>query len=285
MLDVCANMHLFVRVLAILTCMITVSAIHIFPVKSMAGWSPNQAEVVDSGFAHDREWMVVDEQYHFVSQRQFPAMALVRPSLRDSVLELEAPGHPILKVPILTTGRSIATEVYTGPCQVLDQGDAAAAWLTTYLGKPCRLVRMDPSYKRPLNEKYRVSGDEVVGFADRLPFLLVTEASLADLNHRLAEPVTIDRFRANIVLAGDASPYVEETWKKLQIGSVLFRTVKPCDRCEIITVDQATGQKGTEPLETLGTYRTQPKGVMFGEFLIQESRGTVSVGDKVDIIA
>lgn len=249
----------------------------------MAGWRLGQAEVIDTGFMHDREWMLINDNDEFVSQRQFPTLALISPSLQDGVLTLKAPGQEPIRVPAVTSGPVIRTEVWTGECQVIDQGKLAADWLSGYLGRPCRLVRMQPDFKRPLKEKYRVSGAEVVGFADRLPFLLTSEASLDDLNSRLQTPVSMDRFRANIVIAGGAA-FQEDAWHKIKVGPVVFRMVKPCDRCEIITVDQKTGKKGIEPLETLGTYRTQPKGIMFGQVIIHENRGVIRVGDPVEIL-
>lgn len=260
-----------------------VSALTVYPVKSMAGWPMTAATVVDTGFHHDREWMVIDAQGNFVSQRQFPKLALVRPTLLDNALSLDAPGQPTIQIPILNDGERISTEVWSSPCQTIHQGSEAADWVSAYLGAPCRLVRMDPANKRALSPKYQVSGTEVVGFADRLPFLLATEASLADLNGRLTDPVTMSRFRPNVVVTG-CKAFAEDTWKRIKIGPVVFRVQKACDRCEIVTVNQDTGQKGIEPLETLGRYRTQPKGIMFGQIMIQENQGDIRVGDAVEIL-
>ena len=255
-----------------------------YPVKSMSGWELPTATVVDTGFAHDREWMVVDEQHNFVSQRQYPKMAIIRPTLRDDILTLDVNGRKPVHIPISENGKRITTDVWTSPCETIDQGHDAAAWLSDYLGKPCRLVRMAPTFRRQLRPKYQVSGTEVVCFADRLPFLLATEASLNNLNDKLPEPVAMSRFRPNIVLTNTGA-FAEDTWSRIKIGQVWFRVEKACDRCEVITVNQETGEKGLEPLETLGTYRTQPKGIMFGQVMIQENHGTIKIGDVVEVIA
>ena len=142
---------------------------------------------------------------------------------------------------------------------------------------------MSPDFKRAVQEKYKVKGDEIVGFADGFPFLLISEESLNELNSRLSEKLPMNRFRPNIVVSGGNS-FQEDSWKKIKIGEVVFRVAKPCARCEITTVNQLTAEKGNEPLETLGVYRTKPKGIMFGQNLIQENNGTIHVGDVVEVL-
>ncbi|HXH26353.1 MAG TPA: MOSC N-terminal beta barrel domain-containing protein [Candidatus Acidoferrum sp.] len=262
---------------------LTVSEINVYPVKSLAGWRLGSAKVTGTGFARDREWMVVDQQGGFITQRQYPKMALIKPELSDNTLTLSAEEAGSVMAPIVEAGTEIAVRVWESDCMAIDQGDQAATWLSNYLGKPCRLVRMAPDFTRHIKEKYQLHGDESVGFADALPFLLVSEASLDDLNSKLAEPVPMNRFRPNIVVAG-GNAFQEDTWKRIKIGEVIFRVVKPCARCETTTINQATGEKGIEPLETLGTYRTGPKGVMFGQNMVQENTGVVRVGDVIEVL-
>lgn len=262
---------------------LAVSELHVYPVKSCAGWTLDRAEAVATGFAHDREWMVADSEGGFITQRQYPKMALIRPSLSPEGLTLEAPGLPKIVVPIIEDGARVPVIVWESPCTAVDQGKAVSEWLSGYLGKECRLVRMAPEFQRGVKEKYRKSGKEVVGFADSMPFLLTSQASLDDLNSKLADKLPMDRFRPNIVVSGGAA-FQEDAWKKIRIGSVVFRVSKACVRCEITTVDQRTGEKGGEPLETLGKYRTGPKGVMFGQNLIHENIGALQVDDIVEVI-
>lgn len=163
-----------------------VSEINIFPIKSCGGLSLQNAEIVDTGFAHDREWMVVDEYGQFITQRQYPAMTLIQPSLSADSLALSAPDHDRIAVPIQTDGKKMVVTVWESSCEAVDQGDGVAAWLSAFLGKPARLVRMAQDFKRTIKTKYQINGVGSVGFADSLPFLLISQASLDELNGRLA---------------------------------------------------------------------------------------------------
>ena len=164
-----------------------------------------------------------------------------------------------------------------------DCGDESAEWLSNFLGSPLRLVRMGGTYQRPVLKKAAQAGD-VVTFADSCPFMVMSEASLADLNGRLATPLPMNRFRPNLVVA-DCAPYAEDAWTRVRIGDVVLRSAGPCTRCPITTTDQLTAARGKEPLKTLATYRRDPDDptdVNFGVNLIHETkRGTVRVGDAV----
>jgi uncharacterized protein YcbX len=166
----------------------------------------------------------------------------------------------------------------------VDQGAEPAQWLTTFLGAPCRLVRMADDFVRATNPTYSVGLEGQLGFADGYPFLLTTEASLADLNSRMAVPLPMNRFRPNIVVTG-SPPFAEDGWQRIRIGGITFAVVKPCARCVITTVDQATAATAREPLRTLATFRqVQGKGVMFGQNLIHTAMGTIRVGDAMDVL-
>lgn len=262
---------------------LTVSELYIYPVKSCAGIKLTEARTADTGFEHDREWMVVKENGWFITQRQFPRMALIRPEVTANGLVLRAPDMPDITVPI-REGKGVRTmevRVWDDLIAAADQGDLAAEWLSAFLGKTCRLVRQ--TGKRPLGEKYQTERKEGVSFADSFPFLVVGQASLDDLNSRMDEPVPITRFRPNIVIAG-AKPFAEDDWKKIKIDGLNFRISKPCSRCEIITIDQKTAVKDIEPMETLGTFRYRTRGIMFGQNAIHESQGTIHVGESVEVL-
>jgi uncharacterized protein YcbX len=158
----------------------------------------------------------------------------------------------------------------------------AAEWFSEFLGISCKLVAMTERSIRPVAKEYAVNND-VVSFADGYPFLLISEATLDDLNSRLATPVPMKRFRPNLVVKG-CEPFAEDTWKEIQIGDAKFYVVKPCARCTIPTVDIETGEKGVEPLRTLATYRNFENKVLFGQNLLPASNGTLSVGDAIQII-
>jgi uncharacterized protein YcbX len=146
-----------------------------------------------------------------------------------------------------------------------------------------RLVFMPDASRRQVNQNYAPSPDDVVGFADGYPFLLISEASLKDLNQRLNAPVPMNRFRPNLVISG-CLPYEEDTWKWIRIGEVRFKVAKPCARCIVTTVDQSTGEKGVEPFQTLAAYRKQEKGIMFGQNLIHTTQGVLSIGQTVEVL-
>jgi uncharacterized protein YcbX len=132
---------------------------------------------------------------------------------------------------------------------------------------------------RPADPEYAPAGTRV-SFADGFPFLLISEESLADLNRRLADPLPMNRFRPNLVVAG-AEPYAEDGWDRIEIGGVRLRMVKPCARCVVTTTDQTTAQRGKEPLRTLATYRKVEGEVMFGQNVVPEGRGHLRVGDQL----
>lgn len=241
-----------------------------------------EAKITPTGFEHDREWMVVNQDGWFVTQRQYPRMALIRPTIIDNGVRLSAPDMPDIDVPIAgKDARTISVKVWDDRPQAADQGDEVAAWLSTYLGRKCRLVRMVG--QRSLDQKYQTDKAEGVSFADSFPFLLTSQASLDDLNARMEAPVPITRFRPNIVVGGGTA-FQEDNWKRVRIGDVTFRLPKPCSRCEMITIDQKTAIKDIEPMETLGTFRYRTKGIMFGQNAIADGLGVIRVGDDVAAI-
>ncbi len=232
------------------------------------------------GPAFDRQWMVVDDNGHFLSQRELPKMALIEPLLKDGQLIIRLPDGNQCEVisPHILQERIVT--VWNSTFAAYDEGDEVALFLSDYLKQSCRLVKMPAAAPRAVNPKYALSAEDRVGFADGYPFLLISQASLDDLNQRLATPVPMNRFRPNLVISG-CEPYDEDQWKSIQIGDVKFRVVKPCKRCVVITIEQSTAVKGQEPLRTLAKYRRQDSAVMFGQNLIHENQGVISVGDEV----
>ena len=218
---------------------LTLSAIRIHPLKSGRALLPAAVEVDEFGPRHDRRWLAVDPDGVFLSQRDDPALARVAPSLAGDRLSLDAPGLPTLEVPAGRERRTV--EIWGDRVAAVDCGDAAAEWMTAALGRPARLVHFPDEPLRPVPAPHGRPGDRV-SFADAFPFLLLTRASVDDLNRRLAEPVPVERFRPNLVIEG-AAPYEEDTWRRIRIGDVVLDVVKPCARCVITTTDQATGAR------------------------------------------
>ncbi|MBA3643101.1 MAG: MOSC domain-containing protein [Chloroflexia bacterium] len=265
---------------------ITVTALNHYPIKSCAGTALTEAALGPRGILHDREFVLVEAATGtFLTQRELPPLALIRPTLTDGRLHLAAPEMPPLTIPIATRGDARDIVVWRDTCPAIDQGPESAAWFTAFLGLDCRLMRMAEDHQRQVDPAYAEIGDQV-GFADGFPVLLISEESLADLNSRLETPLPMNRFRPNVVVAGAGEPYQEDGWTRITIGEasgVAFRVVKSCARCAITTTDQATAARGKEPLRTLATYRKGERGVYFGQNLIHDAPGTLRLGDVVRV--
>ena len=243
----------------------TIAALFVYPVKSCRGIALSAAMVTERGLAHDREWMIVDAQGRFLTQREMPRLALITPALTSTALELAAPGAAKFSLPLDGGGAPCVVTVWRDTLTAIDQGDDAAAWLSSWLGSDVRLVRFDSAARRYCDRIYTGESRAHTAFADGYPLLVLSEASLADLNDRLATPLPIDRFRPNLVLSGTEA-HEEDHIERLDIGSVTLALVKSCTRCEITTTDQTSAHVGVEPLRTLAQFRMNPAlgGVAFG---------------------
>jgi MOSC domain-containing protein len=261
----------------------TIASLHVYPVKSCRGIALDTSPVGERGLAFDREWMIVDRAGRFVTQRDLPHLALIEPSLTGAALELEAPGAPRLTVPLDLGGTALPVTVWNDSFAAIDQGDGAAAWLSSVLHLPLRLVRFDRAVRRLCNVTYVGDSGAHTGFADAYPLLILSEASLADLNSRLEEPLPMNRFRPNVVLSG-IDAYDEDHFDEIRLGSLAFKLVKHCTRCQITTTDQSTAAVGAEPLATLARYRMNDAlgGVTFGMNAIVASGAglVISCGDR-----
>jgi uncharacterized protein YcbX len=188
---------------------------------------------------------------------------------------LRAPLHPKDTVATSVT-------VWDDTCPATWVGDRAARWFSEFLSHSCNLVHMADQVVRPADLAFAPAGVRV-SFADASPFLVISEESLADLNGRLTDPLPMNRFRPNLVVAGAGEPFAEDAWRSAEIGGVRLRIVKPCDRCVVTTTDQATAERGKEPLRTLSTYRKVGGQVMFGQNAVHENTGRLRVNDPVVI--
>lgn len=261
-----------------------VSALAVYPIKSCTGIDVTSWPVDERGLRHDRSFMVVDRDGTFLTQREYPALALVHPEIVDANLVVHAPGLPPVTVDLTATGAA-TTEVtvweFSGAA--VDAGDEAAALFSDHLGTGVRLVAMPADLPREADPDYAGPGHPV-GFADGFPLLLTNEASLADLNARMPRALPMRRFRPNIVVTG-APAYAEDDWTTIRAGAIDLDVVKACARCTITTVDPATGTRdGGEPLRTLGTYRRGERGVLFGQNAVPLTTGVISVGDPVTAV-
>ena len=263
-----------------------ISEINIYPVKSLAGISLDSAVVEDRGLQFDRRWMLVDEKRQFITQREVPRMATVKIAVGDGGLDASINGSRLTIPAEPATGDKANVKIWSSSVKGEFYPDEINEWFSKELQTKCRLVLMPETSKRKVNPFYAVHKfKDTVSFADGYPFLVIGEGSLADLNSRLDEPVPMNRFRPNFVVAG-SEPFEEDSWKRIRIGSTEFHVVKPCARCVITTVDQATGEKtGKDPLKTLSSYRNRNGNVLFGQNLIADvAGGTVRLGDEVEVL-
>ena len=271
-----------------------VTALYIYPVKSCAGISREQIELTATGPLLDRRWMIGRDEGEKalaqVTQREQPKLALVRPTLTEDMLILSAPSKADLHVPLQDRmAESARQKIWSDTVQAHDEGDEAAEWFSSYLGIEVRMLRMPDDTIRRVDTRYSPEFAQV-SFADGYPALLISEASLEQLNEKLAErgkpALPMNRFRPNIVVTG-CDPFAEDTWKHICVGQVPFDVVKSCARCVTTTVDQSRGEvvDSAEPLATLATFRKAARGVMFGQNIVHRGLGTLQVGDVVEVMA
>lgn len=257
------------------------SGLYIYPIKSAAGLTLETATVEARGLEGDRRYMVTDPQGKFMTQRKYPRMALIQVNLGET-LGLTAPGMPSLEL-ASPQATEVDVEVWGDRTTAYHCGPDAQTWLSDFLQTPCQLVYMPDTAQRPTAHG-KLGADKLVSFADAYPFLLISEASLADLNRKLEQPVPMNRFRPNLVVKG-CDAFAEDTWKRICIGEIEFEVSKGCDRCSVPGVDQATGIQVREPMPTLAKYRLWDGKIWFGQNLIQQGQGRLNLGDAIEILA
>ena len=242
------------------------SALYVHPIKSCAGIAVGEALLVETGLEFDRAWMVVDAQGEMLTQREWPQLALVAPTLRSQDMVLRAPGMLALHLRLDTVEAPTRVRVWDDVVKAFDMGALTAQWFSDYLGRKVQLVRFDPEQQRLSDAHWTGAVQAENAFADGYPLLVANRASLADLNQRLAArgqaAVGMERFRPNLVLEG-LQPWDEDHIDEIEIdadgGLVRLKLVKPCTRCSIPNVDPATGQTSNEPGDTLAGFRADPR--------------------------
>jgi uncharacterized protein len=256
--------------------------IFIYPIKSLGGIRVSEAVVEEKGFQHDRRWMLVDQKGMFISQRDFPQLALlaVRVEVNELVVFHKKDQEKAVKIPVdLASGPELMVTVWDDQVLAKTVDPSLDQFFSDFLGFRVRLVVMPENSRRKVDPRYALNG-ESVSFADGMPYLIIGQESLNDLNSRLEDPVTMDRFRPNLVFTGGV-PYIEDSLREIKIGELDFQIVKPCARCVMTTVDQASGIKGKEPLKTLASYRTFNNKVYFGQNVVALQSGKIRVGDVI----
>ncbi len=275
-----------------------ISEINIYPIKSLKGISLESSKVEERGLQFDRRWMLTTPDGMFFTQREFPRMATVEVGVGDD-LYVTAAGFGTLEIPLEPEmGEKQQVTIWDSVCDGEVYSPVVNEWFSDVIGTECQLVYMGDDSRRDISERFN-KGGEIVSFADGYPVLVIGEASLADLNARLADKdvrVPMNRFRPNIVVSGSMA-FAEDNWGQIRVGDAVFRGTKPCARCVMTTIDQAKGDfDGKEPLKTLASYRMakdafadtyeslglNPTAVLFGQNLVAETPGaTIRVGDRV----
>lgn len=244
--------------------MATLTGLVIYPLKSCAGITLEMAVLGEAGLSFggvgDREWMLVDADGQFLTQREYPRMALIVPSLMDSALMLSAPGQLPFALPLAhdlkATTRMVG--IWDDRVEAADCGDAAARWCSAALDTPCRLVRFGLAARRVTSGKWTGGQGVPTRFADGYPILVIGAPSLVEINLRLMQAgraaLPMDRFRPNVVIDG-LEPFEEDYVGHFNLGAAVLDPVKPCPRCPIPSIDQATGERGPDPLDVLQAFR------------------------------
>jgi uncharacterized protein len=244
-----------------------IAELFVYPVKSCAGVRMDDVMIVPTGFAFDRNWMVVDDSGTFVTQREHPKLALVKPQFGNGGLIMNAPGMEPLHVSANGSGEPLAISLFGETHQALSTDAAADAWFSTYLGGSFRLAKCDPATLRKGGVQYPERDGAPTSFVDNYGILVISDASHAALNQKLSEAVPMNRFRPNIVLTG-VQEHDEDYFANARCGEVALRFVNPCYRCSMTSIDQTSGTPGLEVLPVLSTYRYDEavKGVKFGAY-------------------
>ena len=243
----------------------TIQELYLYPIKSLSGIKVNSATLDARGFEYDRRWMVVDEDGVFISQRKYPVLASIQVALKGELLHLYTQNDPTgTHIPLAPeNGQSrLQVKVWDFVCNAVDGFDAANIWLSQQLSMKCRLVYMPKDIKRWIKNP-KVPKGSILSFADGYPYLIIGSASLAHLNKKLDEPISMRRFRPNIVVHTNV-PHEEDLWQSIGTGHSTFKLIKSCKRCIMVNVDPLTSITHKEPLRTLSSYRMKDNKVHFG---------------------
>lgn len=278
-----------------------IAELFVYPIKSCAGIALSRAQLLETGLAYDRHWLITDPQGQMLTQRTHPRLALIRPTLEHDALVLNAPGMPEIRTPLdgdaTPTHPKMAATVWRDTVDAIDTGAETAAWFTEFLGLPTKLARFGADARRGCDRDWTSDIDTHTQFADAYPLLVIGQASLDDLNARLtakgAPAIPMNRFRPNIVVS-DLDAYEEDFVEHLDARGetpVRLRLVKLCTRCPMPTIDQVSGapnpQWPHEPTDTMQTYRANPNyggALTFGiNAIVVEGAGTwLEVGQSLE---
>ena len=262
------------------------SEIYIYPIKSLGGIKLSEAVVEERGLQHDRRWLLIDADNQFLTQRSHHDMALIDVQVIENGLKVwhrQKPELGVLEVPFKPqTDDVLGVTVWDDTMEAIVVNQASNDWFSKALEAEVRLVFMPNNSVRPADAHYAPFENQV-SFADGFPYLVIGQASLDELNSRLENPVSINRFRPNFVVEGSL-PFEEDGWADFKMGNLDFLGVKPCARCVMTTIDPQTAAKGKEPLLTLASYRKRNNKIYFGQNVLAKTYGSLKVGDEVQVL-
>ncbi|XP_062987312.1 molybdenum cofactor sulfurase [Elgaria multicarinata webbii] len=281
---------------------ITITNIYLYPIKSCATFEVRHWPIGNQGLLYDRSWMVANQNGVCITQKQEPRLCLIQPmiDLEQNVMIIKAEGMEPISVTLEESSGSLTEICQSKVCshrvQTYDCGERVADWFSEFLGRQCRLIRQSSDFKRNANKKDEKGGASAevasLSLVNEAQYLLINRKSIAQLRDqvvaRLGESLLPDeliyRFRANIVISTN-EPFEEDLWDEIAIGTLYFKVMGPCHRCLVICIDQRTGQRNKEFLQSLAAIKDRKTN--FGIYLMNHpgtassSPGGLSVGSQV----
>lgn len=256
------------------------SAIYIYPVKSLPGIQVSNAFAEDRGLRGDRRWMLTDQEGRFISLREEHGMLNFRITSEEQGWRITY-GDSGISIPRdWTEGKRVSVRIWDDEVTAMEGKTVWSQWFSEKLERECRLVHMGHDARRMISDRWRL-GDEEVSFADGYPYLIVNQESLDKLSETTGMLMDVRRFRPNLVLSG-GGPFGELRYRRIRIGDAIFNGLKPCERCVVTTLDPETGAQGKEPLRSLAAMKVDGK-VVFGQHASLHTAGRFSAGQPVEI--
>ncbi|CAA9195006.1 putative protein YcbX [Flavobacterium bizetiae] len=259
----------------------SVKEIYIYPIKSLAGISCQNALAEEMGFENDRRWMLIDAEDQMITQREHRIMSQFYPQISDGKISItfQDQKHEFSIEEHLEN--SIAVNVWDDKSEVIEVNKSTSKWFSQHLGFECKLVKIIKNGDRK-HESSKLKETFNVSLADGYPYLMIGSQSLDFLNEKLTDKITVLRFRPNIVISSQ-SPHEEDDFTTFKIGEVQFKNIKPCGRCIMVNNDPDNGKLKKEPLKTLSKYRNVNNSVLFGTNIVSLNSGIINVGDEIVI--
>lgn len=261
--------------------MYSIAELYIYPIKSLGGIALTESLVQARGLENDRRWMLCNLQNEFITQRQLPQMALFKINFSSNGFNIHF-NHQSFEIPFAIMGNTETVKVWDDECIAIEYSEGST-WFTNMLSVPCKLFYMPNNSIRKVDIAYTTKND-INSFSDGFPILIAGQQSLADLNTKLTTKININQFRPNIVFNG-GNAFDEDNFNTFTINGIHFKSVKPCSRCVMITINQSTAITNIEPLKTLATYRTFNNNVLFGiNAIALQHNGIIKVGNELKLL-